>query len=423
MIQGKKITEIELVNFQGHVHTILHPHENVSALVGQTGKGKSTVLKAIEWVYNDTIMGESRYGTKIHNHAIVGETNSGAVKLLGNTVVSITWDDGSKITRYKGKDNKYEIQKPGEELLTLTKTGSGAQEQVKELFNFADPNFSTQFEGVYLLFDTPGQIAAKLNELADLTKPDQILKMIRSDLKSTNAEKKVIESDLEEIKLDLSDYEKIPELEDKLKALEEKETKLKTLQEQLSSMETLNEKIEEIDITLSSIKDLDKREEKLNSLLKKEAKYTEISNELVSMKSYMDDLYYLHNELESLKNVEKQEELLLGLLEKAKELEAIKKTEHEMLLLKDSIVDINKQLEKFPDESLEKKLLDLREKRSLLDENEKMITAMTSLFESILTAVREIETVDKNIEELEKELEGISCPTCGKPMSKGDFCE
>lgn len=415
-MKDRKLEGIDIINFQGHENTTFDFHEGVNALWGKSGNGKSTVLKALEWVENDSIAGVSKYGNAPHSHWIKGKTKSGKDKIVGNTEVSIRFTDKHIIKRVKGKDSYYEITYPDGEVLKLTATGSGSPQQVKEIFDFKEPNFAKQHEGIYLLFDSPGQIAKQLNEIADLTLPTKVLAQIKSEIRSNNSTKDVLEEDISNIIEELKGYEGIEKLEKSLSALEDKEEEVYHLKRELEKIISLQERYESLNNELNSLKGLDKKKELLYDIQSKQQEISTLSDKIISYQSILDDGIYLKQELAKLKNVSEREKSLKEIKAQYDKISAIKTTLNQYLMYKDSATSFHNQLKTLKGQKELKMLTDLAEKRHSIDEQRKTILTMENYLEAVKRLYKESKEIGIRIEENKKDLKGVNCPTCNKPL-------
>lgn len=111
------ITRLELVNFRSHAHTLIDLHPGVNVLLGESGQGKTNILRALRWL-------------------CLNEPSGDAYIRGGATAarVTATLEDGTHITRErtKGGTNRYIITRPGQEPMVLQGFGQGVPLEVQE---------------------------------------------------------------------------------------------------------------------------------------------------------------------------------------------------------------------------------------------------------------------------------------------------
>jgi len=187
------LESIRLKNFQKHRAIEIEFDPLVTCIVGASGTGKSSILRAIRWVVLNKPSGDSfiRHGKK---------------GTVGELVV-----DGIKIVRKKGKgDNSYALennaegsgnemggrsnlrqQKEGREKSegvqpklgrsdvpgrrNFKAFGTEPPQAVTKILNIAEDSFARQLDAPYFFSLTPGQAAKDLNQVIDLEVIDRTL--------------------------------------------------------------------------------------------------------------------------------------------------------------------------------------------------------------------------------------------------------
>lgn len=157
------ITTVTIKNFQSHANSILRFHKGVNVIIGQSDSGKSSIVRALNFVLLNKARGSSyiKHGTSkcsvsvdINKHNLV--RNKGAkcndFMLDGNT--------------FKGVNT--EIPK-----------------EIKKAANITDINICGQFEPHFLLSLSNGEMAKKLNQIVNLGDIDAILSNINKQIKDT----------------------------------------------------------------------------------------------------------------------------------------------------------------------------------------------------------------------------------------------
>ncbi len=199
------ISNLKLKNFQSHKDTEFDFVPGITVVTGATDVGKSSLIRALEWVALNRPPGESsrRHKTKVTSVLLDGVTKMRSASKH----------------QYKADNKVYkalrsDVPKPIYNKLKLTKI-----------------NFQQQHEAYFLIGDSSGQVAKTLNEVADLQIIDLSRKEVKQRVRSEEAEKKSLEKQLK-IKLEKikelqwvtladNEYQKIEGLEEKVNDMTE----------------------------------------------------------------------------------------------------------------------------------------------------------------------------------------------------------
>jgi hypothetical protein len=135
-----------LENFQGHKHTELSFVPGINAIIGSSDNGKTSILRAIRWAYNNRPLGDD-----FVSHWNITEKG----KLLGESSTTLVFDCGS-LTRIKTPTrNGYTI---GD--VELGAIGTDVPKEVTDLFNMTDLNFQDQDDRPFLISESAGDVEA-----------------------------------------------------------------------------------------------------------------------------------------------------------------------------------------------------------------------------------------------------------------------
>lgn len=210
---------IYLKNFQSHKDTTLELSKGINCIIGPSDSGKTAILRAIKWAVQNRPQGDSfrRHKSK-------------------DVLVTITLDNKQTIERYRdNQNNAYMVDK---------KTGFGAlgteiPEPITKLFNLSNINIQQQHDSPFLLSNSSGEVARHFNQIAHLDVIDRTLKNLQSGLRQT--EQKIIseKNNLEVTEEELSSYEYLDELEEKVIALEKIEQTLISLRNERQKLDSL----------------------------------------------------------------------------------------------------------------------------------------------------------------------------------------
>jgi len=227
------IKSIHLRNFQSHKNTKLTFDKGMNAIIGESQAGKSSILKAIDFVRCNKPSKEN-----IFHH--------GADRLF----VQIEFTDGNKIKLAKTISKNSTIKSiytiNGVEYKAFGKT---PPVEVDELFMMSDINIQRQLDNAFLITETPGEIARQINKVTNLDIATEWIKTLTSKVNEKNAAIKVITSDIENIENNISQYdgvERIGELFDQFHIINDKIRHIKKKKSLIQSYLHLSESIKKI---------------------------------------------------------------------------------------------------------------------------------------------------------------------------------
>ena len=163
------IRSVNIENFQSHAQTRLEFVDGVNWIVGASDVGKSTVMRAMQWLFENRPGGDafrSHWG--------------------GDTLVQISTDNIGDVlsdvfTRGKGKENYYAVN-----LCELKAFGQSVPDEITRTLNLDMPiNFQRQHDGPFLVASSPGEVARELNRVASLEEIDTTFAAIEKRLRDT----------------------------------------------------------------------------------------------------------------------------------------------------------------------------------------------------------------------------------------------
>ena len=175
----KMINSISITNFQAHKKTEIEFDPGVNVVTGPSDAGKSSVLRAMLWVINNRPSGDSIKNWDCKKDAEVR--------------VGIQLDNGLiGKGRVNGKSSYVFCESPKEKFgLTIQDDihyeaiKTDVPSEIAEALNLSDINIQAQHDSYFLLNDSPGEVARRLNELTGLDIIDKLFKFINSKTLST----------------------------------------------------------------------------------------------------------------------------------------------------------------------------------------------------------------------------------------------
>ena len=252
MIKGLRIH-----NFQSHTDSLLRFSPGVNVIIGQSDSGKTAVLRALDWVFNNRPQGD--------DFRREGEDTTEVTAILPE----------GEVKRWKRKtvDNAYSL---GEQ--PFKAFGVDVPDEVRKVVRLSDLNLQRQLDAPFLLSLTPGEVARKLNAIVHLDVIDSSLSRINSKkLKNTQdlLYRKTEEARMEE---ELKGFEYLDVIE---KMTEEAET----LQVNITQFE---QEIGDLYILLDRLPGLQENVEAAGRILRAEKTVKELEALQQQWKSYQE---------------------------------------------------------------------------------------------------------------------------------------
>lgn len=140
------LERIDLMNFQNHRRKTIRLSPTVTCLVGDNEAGKSAIWRALRWVCLNEPLGSwmIRFGEKEAKARL--------------------WVDGHKVTRAKGVDNLYQLDKKQ----SLKAFAATVPDEIARLVNVSDLNFQSQVAQPFWFAESAGKISRELNAVVAL---------------------------------------------------------------------------------------------------------------------------------------------------------------------------------------------------------------------------------------------------------------
>ena len=346
------IKSVFLENFQGHTNSFLQLHKGVNVITGTTDSGKSSIIKGIRWCKDNRPSGDA--------------FKNWYSRKQDQVAVEITTDrDVVAIIRENDK-TKYIVN--GEDFDAID---TDVPSEVSDALNLADYNLQGQFDKYFLLQDSPGEVARKLNEYADMEIIDNLFSNIDSQIRATNIMIKSLKRDVAEHEKTLKTFVHLDEIEKIINSIDKDYEKSLEID---SSLKVLNEIVS----TLESI--ISERQE-LNTII-----------------ALDDEITFLLNEIEKEEELLEKENALQAIITGIKEIQESKQSSTSWLELEKPCTEL---------------LLQIEESAFVKSEIDKLISIMSNLSE--ITLMKETETKKKDYfkEQYLTELSQIkTCPTC-----------
>lgn len=324
-----KIKKIKLTNFQSYENTELVLSDNVNVFVGVSRQGKTAIIRALQWVLDDQLKGDYfiSYGKK--NCSVEIETFKGDVITRTRTPsFNGYYLNGTKFEALRGK----------------------IPDEIKNIVGMTDLNWQFEHDGPFLLNDSPGEVARKLNKVADLEDIDISFKNLNHWVKSTNNDVDRFKNECDNLESDLKEYDYLPKMKKEVDQLEKQEEELGSIEEQITSLKKIckdlhyvkdmiyynNKKLkikEELDFIFEQEQELENEGKKIHELGKAIQTLSEIKGKYSSeyIQAVKTGSAELEEVLEKERSIERMKDVVDNLSRLLRKAEHIKKEKSECL--------------------------------------------------------------------------------------------
>lgn len=290
------IKSINLTCFESHKDSHLEFIKGINILSGATNYGKSSVARAINWLIN---------GIPNGNSMLTYNEKECRVKLeIDDNIIEKVKSD---------KENKYIINN-----IELKSVGQSVPEEINNL-NFNELNLQMQFDKFFLLQDSPGEVARKLNRIINLEVIDESAKKIKSKVNKKKNDINYLESDINTIKTKLEKYNNLDEIETIIIKCEKLEIEKESIKEKIFNLDTIKISINKNNLELQKYKNIDKQKETLKKLRSLKLNFKEINNKIFQLNSIKNNYNSNIQELNGYKDNKNKLELIKKLKSKISE--------------------------------------------------------------------------------------------------------
>ena len=218
------ITSLQLENYQSHEDSMFEFDPGVNVIIGRSDSGKTASIRGLYWVCFNRPAGDAF-------------RSSWAKKVRATIVV-----DGHEVVREKtASKNLYFLD--GKEAKAFK---TDVPEDIAKLLNLNAINWQTQMDPPFLLSETSGEVARRLNEIVNLEVIDRAMSELESRRRSANADVRSGEADVERLQADLEGFEDLGAMDKGVARVEALEDALIDLREQSRVLRRILERVEQI---------------------------------------------------------------------------------------------------------------------------------------------------------------------------------
>lgn len=299
------IRSVIIKNYESHEETKLDFTPGVNAIVGESDQGKSSILRAINWVATNRPTGDS-----FRSH------------WGGETSVEIIKDEYT-VCRIKGRENKYTLQHLDEKPIEFKAMGTNVPIEITKALGIDPINVQGQFDGHFLLPPiSPGERAKQINQYVDLEIIDTTIANINSTLRALKKKSTDEEAQIVKYKEELDKYKYLSDADKALTDIEKTNNRIKNIRTDLCNLEDLKMALEdieeelveydgveeaekELDVLIALNEDKEKNAASLNKLNAIAEEYTEVTQQIEQLNKIDEKAF---NEIESLYDKKKKSE-------------------------------------------------------------------------------------------------------------------
>lgn len=258
------LQSVTLKNFQSHKNSKLNFDKGVNVIVGTSDSGKSAILRAL----NSCIYGELPNTYRTYNS--------------DETEVSIDVSDKTVTRRRGDKTNEYQVNNSFYKALNRT-----VPEDIVNLFNMNDINIQYQLDGPFLLSETPGEVAKRLNKTVNLDIIDSSTKQINTMRNDVNSALKHQTEQATKYEDDLKVYANLDSFEQCINELADITEKRDALRQDIQTIAGICAEIQSANLRIEFY---NKNKTSLVKVLNKLNKITALDEDVCVLKDTFNDL-------------------------------------------------------------------------------------------------------------------------------------
>lgn len=401
------LKKAEVHNFQNVKKAVFDFHPLTNIIAGESDNGKSTCYNNIIWNIRNKPSG---YNFKPHN-----------AKRGVTTVSDITYDNCSVRKEKSKSKHKYILN--GEENKPFEAFGQNVPPQISDLINIPDYCIQTQFDKHFLLDDSPGEVAKKINDVCDLSiihetssKIDSIVSKAKRDLEYTK-------ETLDEKNKELKNLDYVDDFEALTKSIEDKIGENEKLQEDINFIKETLDEINELQIDINKAKTIIKLYDAVDSLkglIEESEEHTVTAdrlekayNDIIELQGISFPIIDLEQDVnEAIIKIEANLDLAATLKyvdDLLDDINNLKKSDLSWYIdLEQDVEDLIQMIEDS---------FDVSDRREKIEDDVALLTKMMNNAEKIKQKRIELQS---KYDEFYSSLE--YCPTCGTNLNKEDLC-
>jgi len=302
------LESIKIKNFQSHKDTEYDFTKGINVITGSSDSGKTSTLRAVELLDKNRPVGLPFRPRKPH------ETKE-------PTEVAATFD-GVTATRIRSKSiNQYTLSTIKDPFDVV---GVNVPEEITQFLNLSDDTIQGQHDSYFLLQNvSPGEVAKKLNKVANLEIIDFVTKEVNSRITENTKAITATETTIKEIEKDLQKYEHLDKIEVLINTIIEQLQEQQKAEEDFERLTTIITTIQETEEDINGLAEWLGIEDEVLPILEMVNKLKDVQIEEKELQRTIDSVTQLEQRIQTLSaqaGYEKEVDDLLGYIEEYNEL-------------------------------------------------------------------------------------------------------
>ena len=421
------IEKVELKNFQVHEKLEVNFTDGVNAILGPSNSGKTSILRAINWVLYDTPKGA--------NFITSGKPSCSVTVHLSN---------GFSITRARSRSSSgsYKLKLPNGEVKEFRGFSNNIPSMITNAHQMPEItivdkkyrlNVANQLDGPFMIGASSNDKMNIIGALADTDRADKLAKELKGEAQQSASVVKLLEKELDEINEKIESFSDITLIEQSIKKIENIEDVIKKSVSNIELISKIKDKYKAIDDKISYInsntftisKDLINNIQLYNKYLEE---YNNIKSQVFdkyeTVKIKLNETYIYESEIDT--KIEKLSGVLFNVSKSVDDISDLTKSHNDLQKSYNVINDLNSANEHLDKISVLSNIIILKEEyiesvkmylnlKESFDKYNENAYKTISVCDNIKILDIEINNKEEEIKEAYERLKGCSyvCSECG----------
>lgn len=225
------LKSIEIKNFQAHENLTVDLDECCTTILGPSDVGKSSIIRALQWVALNLPAGESmiRWGRRKKGASV-------KVQLSGSQPCEVA-------RRRSSTDNAYIVAVGGREAASRA-FGAAVPDDVISVLGLSPINFQAQHDPIFWLSASSGEVARQLNKVVNLDLIDKVHSGIASRKRRVDSDLASAQTNLDRASNELEKLDFVPSMEMAFDGLHRLESGVAKAVDEIGNLAEASEQIE-----------------------------------------------------------------------------------------------------------------------------------------------------------------------------------
>ncbi len=413
-----KLRRIVLHNYRAFQHEEIEFPEGITAIIGNNGTGKSTIIEAVGWAL---------YGSRVArtNKENIKRQDAPPAEECYVTLAFSLGDDDYEITRIMTGSSLSTDATVKVNGLVSASSASGATELIEKKLGMDHDAFYTslvarQKEINALSSKTPGERKRSMLRMLGIDAIEEAVKRVRQDRRDTRQQVEALRSALKDID-ELKEQRK-----EQRQAKEDVDSRLKATRSALSSLTSRVDRLKE------QRNEEKQKHERYNELQKQKSTVEErLQSRRQQMEQKQDEKEELQKKRRRLQELQPKMERYEEIKQKKEEMEQQRERHRTRQQLQEDVTEIKKEIAELREttSSLKEALADRETVKEQLDrvagqleqqrERRSETTSSLKVTETKLASAHDkLEEVQKHRSTIEQRGPESDCPTCGRQLGE-----